>query len=107
MQIDDCELQGTAASISAQILARITPFAVGVRLLLHRYRARPGATMIVQGGEFVTARRCFPCNDVLRIGPANECVAREPINLAHVGICFRSQRDRAGRRQQDLVSLSR
>src|SRR4029434_3226763 len=63
--------------------------------------------MVVQGGEFVTAWRCFPCNDVFWIGPGNECVAREPINFAYIGICFRSQRDRAGRCQQDFVSLSR
>ena len=52
--------------------------------------------MVVQGGEIVTAWNRFPCDDVLRIGPGNECVAREPINFAHIGICFRSQRDRAG-----------
>src|SRR5437868_14517429 len=56
-------------------LRRISRFSVGMPLLLHRYRARPGATMIVQGGEFVTARRCFPCTHVLRLGPGTECVA--------------------------------
>src|SRR6266496_103145 len=63
--------------------------------------------MVVQGGEFVTAWSCFPCNDVLWICPGNECVACEPINFAYIGVCFRSQRDRACRCQQDLVSLSR
>src|SRR6266581_5457922 len=73
----------------------------------HRDIRRTSAAVVVQGGEFVTARRCFPCNNVLWISPGNECVAREPINFAHIGICFGSQRDRAGRCKQDLVSLSR
>src|SRR5438128_680856 len=63
--------------------------------------------MVVQGGELITARSSFPCNDVLWIGPANECVSLEPINFADIGICFGSQRDRARRCEQDLLSLSR
>src|SRR4029453_7984281 len=63
--------------------------------------------MVVQGGEFVTAWRRSPCNDVLWICSGNECVAREPINFADIGICFCTQRDRARRCQQDLLSLSR
>ena len=73
----------------------------------HRDIRRTSAAVVVQGGEFITAGRCFPCNDLLWIGPGNECVAREPINFAHIGICFGAQRDRAGRWQQDVVSLRR
>ena len=68
---------------------------------------RTCATVIVQRGEFVIARRCFPRNDILRVAPGNECVAREPINFAHIGVCFGPQRDRAGRCQQDILSLGR
>ena len=49
---------------------------------------RTGPAVIVQRGDFVIASARAPLENLIRCGFANELLAGEPKNLAHVGIGF-------------------